>query len=156
MRARRSQKPIVPRRETAGTRGRRSPSCSPRTPGLRTIATSASGRDGPPCEGVGTILSGPKVRVPAETAPPARAYFLFHGPLSEIGEWGVPRIEPGEPYGYEPAFIWPADHAWCVANDVDPHWAGIGGDRRLIDHLLEDPRLDAIEADPAADPPAYR
>jgi hypothetical protein len=109
-----------------------------------------------PGESVGTILSGPKVRVPAESDPPARAYFLFHGSLSEIGEWDVPRIDPGEPWGYEPGFIWPADHAWCVANDVDPHWAGIGGDRPLIDQLLEDPRLDAVEADPGADQPAYR
>ena len=106
-------------------------------------------------ESVGTVLSGPRVKVPVEAAHPARAYFLFDGPLSEIGEWDVPWLDTGGPFGFEPAFIWPADHAWCVANDVDPHWAGIGGNRPLIDELLKDPRLDIVEANPAADQPAY-
>jgi hypothetical protein len=104
-------------------------------------------------ESVGSILSGPKVAVPG-TSPFARAYFLFQGPLSENGEWGIP-IEPSAPYACEPAFIWPADHAWCVANDVDPHWAGIGGQRPLIDALLKDASLDVVDADPEATQPAY-
>jgi hypothetical protein len=44
------------------------------------------------------------------------------------------------------AFIWPADHAWCVANDVDPHWAGIGADVSAVSELLADPRLDVVAA----------
>lgn len=24
-----------------------------------------------------------------------------------------------------PAFVWPSEHAWCVACDVDPHFASI-------------------------------
>jgi hypothetical protein len=54
------------------------------------------------------------------------------------------------------AFIWPADHAWCVANDVDPHWAGIGADVSATGQLLADPRLDVVAADPRVDQPAYR
>jgi len=54
-----------------------------------------------------------------------------------------------------PAFIWPADRSWCVADDVDPHWAGIGADRSAIDQLLADPRLDIVRADPREDPPHY-
>jgi hypothetical protein len=43
-----------------------------------------------------------------------------------------------------------------VANDVDPHWAGIGADAALVEQLIADPRLDVIAADPAGDQPAYR
>jgi hypothetical protein len=50
----------------------------------------------------------------------------------------------------DPAFIWPADRAWCVANAVDPHWAGIGADVSAIDELLADPRLDVVRANPKA------
>jgi len=55
-----------------------------------------------------------------------------------------------------PAFVWPADHAWFVASDIDPHWAGIGADTRVINQLVADPRLDVVPADPRAAQPAYR
>jgi hypothetical protein len=55
-----------------------------------------------------------------------------------------------------PAFIWPADHAWCVADDVDPHWAGIGADVSVVEELLADPPLDVVAADPRQDQPAFR
>jgi hypothetical protein len=54
-----------------------------------------------------------------------------------------------------PAFIWPADHAWCVADDVDPHWAGIGAGTAAVDALVSDPRLDVVRADPAREQPFY-
>lgn len=99
-----------------------------------------------------SVLHGPKVVVPN------RAYFLFRGPLSDFGDWGAAEERPGQPRMWmpDPAFIWPADHAWCVANDVDPHWAGIGADVPAIDELLADPRLDVVVADPHTDQPVYR
>ena len=99
-----------------------------------------------------SVLSGPKVVVPN------RAYFLFRGALSEFGDWGAAELWPGQPRQDipNPAFIWPADHAWCLADDVDPHWAGIGADARAIDDLLADPRLDVVRADPHANQPCYR
>jgi len=99
-----------------------------------------------------SVLHGPKVVVPN------RAYFLFRGSLSEFGDWGAADEWPGQPRLYMPgpAFIWPGDHAWCVANDVDPHWAGIGADVSAIDQLLADPRLDVVPADPRQDQPSYR
>jgi hypothetical protein len=94
-------------------------------------------------DGYGDPLShrGPKVVVPE------RAYYLFRGPLDEAG---AARDLPG------PAFVWPADHAWCVAADVDPHWAGLGADALVIDQLVADPRLDVVPADPNRTQPAYR
>lgn len=97
-----------------------------------------------------SVLQGPKVVVPN------RAYFLFRGSWSDFGDWGTAdswRAWHGAP---PPAFLWPADHAWCVANDVDPHWAGIGANPQAIDQLSADPRIDVVPADPHEEPPYYR
>jgi hypothetical protein len=98
-----------------------------------------------------SVLRGPKVVIPS------RAYFLFRGSISDFGDWGAADEWPGQPRQHmpNPAFIWPADHAWCVANDVDPHWAGIGADLAALDELLADPRLDVVPADPSQDQPYY-
>ncbi|MET8833536.1 hypothetical protein ABZV78_06430 [Micromonospora sp. NPDC004540] len=89
---------------------------------------------------------------------PNRAYWLFRGPLADVGTWDTAAGWPGQRRlsNAEPAFAWPADHAWCVAKDVDPHWAGIGGTRALITQLTTDPRLDVVPADPTQDQPLYR
>lgn len=99
-----------------------------------------------------SVLHGPKVVVPN------RAYFLFRGSASDLGDWGAADAWPGQRRLHmpDPAFIWPADQAWCVANDVDPHWAGIGADVSAIDQLLADSRLDVVLADPSQDQPYYR
>lgn len=100
---------------------------------------------------VPVVVPAPKVAVPH------RAYWLFRGPLAEIGTWDSAEAWPGQLRldAAQPAFVWPADHAWCVAWDVDPHWAGIGGDARLIDQLIADPLLDVVSADPGAEQPYY-
>ena len=88
----------------------------------------------------------------------ARSYFLVRGTLSDFDGWEIEGATPSRPGGSvpAPAFVWPADHAWCVANDVDPHYAGIGGSAAAIAQLLETPGLDVVRADPAAEQPAYR
>ena len=62
---------------------------------------------------------------------PNRTYYLLHGPLAGFGQWGVRET------GYNPAaFVWPADHAWCIASDVDQHWPVSGqATIRSIDYL---------------------
>jgi hypothetical protein len=97
-----------------------------------------------------SVLDGPKVVVPN------RKYLLFRGPLSGAGDWGAADLRPGYPRGYLPAaFVWPADHAWCVAHDIDPHWAGIGADADVVDQLVADPRLDVVRADPSDRQPKF-
>ncbi|HTE68227.1 MAG TPA: hypothetical protein VK942_05620 [Actinomycetes bacterium] len=89
---------------------------------------------------------------------PNRAYWLFRGPLADVGTWDTAQEWPGN-YRLDeagPAFVWPGDHAWCVAMDVDPHWAGIGGTAALITQLTTDPRLDLVPADPTKDQPFYQ
>ncbi len=89
---------------------------------------------------------------------PNRAYFLFHGRLSEVGDWGTALSRPDQPLAEPPgpAFVWPADHDWCVAHDVDPHWIGIGAATSAIDELATHPLLDVVPADPDQDQPRYR
>ena len=89
---------------------------------------------------------------------PNRAYWLFRGPLVDVGSWDTAEewLSPSRLGGAQPAFVWPADHAWCVASDVDPHWAGIAGTPALISRLVTDPRLDVVPANPAEEQPYYR
>jgi hypothetical protein len=105
----------------------------------------------------------PTFGVPRDDRLPARSYFLFHGSLSEAeiwgggapahaGIWGPPEFSQGG----APAFVWPSDRTWCVAADIDPHWAGIGAAVPLIERLIDDARLDAVKADPAGKQPTYR
>jgi hypothetical protein len=93
---------------------------------------------------------------------PHRSYYLFRGTVEDAARWradGRPdelRVEHVRLHPPELAFVWPADRAWCVAFDVDPHWAGIGATRDAIDALVADENLDAVRADPDAEQPRYR
>lgn len=83
---------------------------------------------------------------------PNRSYFLFRGSLADLDRVST-RAEAG--WHPDPAFIWPADHAWCLAKDVDPHWAGIGATDAAIDELRADLQLDVVLADPESSQPSY-
>jgi hypothetical protein len=98
-----------------------------------------------------SVLDGPKVVVPNRS-------YLFRGKLTDFGDWCAAEMWPGQPRLHmpAPAFIWPADHSWCIANDVNPHWAGIGADVSVIDQLLADPQLNVVPADPRENQPSYR
>lgn len=93
------------------------------------------------------VLKAPIVRVPN------RDCFLLRGHAANLfaaKTWpGYPHVTmPGRP-----AFVWPADRAWCVTADVDPHWAGIGADRAAINEILEAAHLDAVPASPGEEQP---
>jgi hypothetical protein len=98
-----------------------------------------------------SAVDGPQVVIPN------RAYFLLQGAADDLAEWAEPQAWLGHRgLDVPPAFMWPADHAWCIASDVDPHWAGIGASTAAIDQLLADPRLDLVLAVPSEMQPAYR
>lgn len=72
---------------------------------------------------------------------PGRVYNVFVGPV----EAALTGLHP-TPWVHRSASLWwPADHAWCVATEVDFAWTYVGGPRNCIDAVLADPRLDAIE-----------
>lgn len=88
--------------------------------------------------------------VPIEVEPtlrlPHRAYHLLTGTVADA------RVSlSGAPFGYHSANLWwPADHAWCVATEVDLAWTYVGASRACIDALLADPRLETVETSAGA------
>jgi hypothetical protein len=102
------------------------------------------------------VAPGSQARHEPKVVVPNRAYFLFRGNISDLGDWSVNAwMEPPRP-GTPPAFVWPADHAWCISNDVDPHWIGVAASTRALDQLAAHPVLNAVRADPREDPPHYQ
>jgi hypothetical protein len=70
-----------------------------------------------------------------------RDYQLFGGHLADAVDWRSLGLDH-ESGGAVPHLIWPSDHAWFVAADVDPDWIGVGGTQALFDELVGDARLD--------------
>jgi hypothetical protein len=93
-----------------------------------------------------SMLHGPTVSTPQ------RRYFLLRGSLTDLGSWHEILGGAGS---FPPAFAWPADHSWCFARDVDPHWAGIGAEQAAIDTLLNARELDVVPAQPTEPQPTY-
>jgi hypothetical protein len=61
-----------------------------------------------------------------------------------------PRPDPSEFLQREaPNLIWPADHSWLVASEVDFDSTLVGGRAMLIDAIVESPRLEAWPVGPA-------
>ena len=83
--------------------------------------------------------------VPRTVAPtlelPERRYHVFSGPAA-----GARTSFSVISFHHQSANLWwPADHAWCVATEVDLSWTYIGGARACIQSLLADGRIDAVE-----------
>ena len=58
--------------------------------------------------------------------------------------------------GDSPNLMWPADHAWFVATEIDLPWTGIGGSADLVDDLLAEGSLDVERVEPGAHPGYWR
>ena len=50
-----------------------------------------------------------------------------------------------EPFDQTPTLWWPATHSWCVASEIDFHSTYVGGPRGLVDRLVDDERIEALE-----------
>ncbi len=72
---------------------------------------------------------------------PWRKHRLLSGPLDAALEIGS--MVNGTFFPHSPSLIWPDDHAWCVATDVDLESTYIAATPALADDLLSDPRLEA-------------
>jgi hypothetical protein len=107
-------------------------------------------------DGWGDEVFPPTVRAEPRLHLPHRAYHLVRGNIVDVTPDGRPTW-PGEPALAVPvpAFVWPADRAWCITHDVDPHWAGIGAAAHVIDELVTSPDLDIVAADPGHRQPSY-
>ncbi len=103
-------------------------------------------------DGYSGAFSDPGLTRGPLVALPHRQYVLFTGTLDELENWNDLFDST---FNSPPAFVWPADHRWCFASDVDPHWAGIGADTGVINKLVADPRVDVVPADPTEKQPTY-
>jgi hypothetical protein len=91
--------------------------------------------------GTGVVFAGPRFELPG------RAYGLFEG---RIGELADPEWPWDAEIGWRPPFegpmpqlIWPGDHAWVVASEIDWDSTIVAGSRALVDAVLA---LEAVEA----------
>lgn len=66
---------------------------------------------------------------------PHRDYLLFQGAVVQAAGW-----DEG------PNLWWPDDRAWCVASEIDFPYTYVGGSAGLIDEILRDPDLEALQA----------
>lgn len=82
---------------------------------------------------------------PSVILPPDRRILLLTGPVLA----GASSIEPG-PFPFErlPLRWWPADHAWCVGNDIYARSVFVGGSADTIQAILNDQGLEAYEVSP--------
>ena len=88
---------------------------------------------------------------------PARDYHLFRGRLRDAGEWGAADVALGHPRPINsPNLIWPYDHAWFVATEIDLPWTGIAGTSALVGELVADEVLDIEPVDLEVKVPYWR
>ncbi len=101
------------------------------------------------------ISEGPMLELPG------REHVMFSGDVSlfRSPDWvlDVPwRDRPAEQHGFDPAaatpsLIWPADHAWIIAAEVDFDSTLVGGSRAAVDRLLGAEGLEVFEIPAEAD-----
>ena len=83
-----------------------------------------------------TVMAGPRLHHPY------RDYLLLTGPLdaaTDLGYW--PTTDWFIPQS--PNLIWPSDHSWCVAPEIDFRFTLVGGNTDLIDAIVADPTVEA-------------
>lgn len=78
---------------------------------------------------------------------PDRTYLLLAGPLDAARD--VTEHTTAPVLGTQsPQLIWPEDHAWCVATEIDLDSTVVGGTRAVVDAVLADSTLEAWEVRP--------
>ncbi|TLG05304.1 hypothetical protein FEK35_19220 [Nocardia cyriacigeorgica] len=100
-----------------------------------------------------TASVAPQVRRAVEAGPflrwPGRDFLLFDTSLSELADPGWVYAAglgwtPDFP-GVTPQLLWPADHAWVVASEIDFDSTIVAGSRALIEAVVADDRFEAFE-----------
>jgi hypothetical protein len=81
--------------------------------------------------------------VPATLVLPGREYHMFSGPI----DGAKVNLSVSTMTSRSANLWWPADHAWCVATEIDFPWTYVGGSRACINLIVDDGRLDAHHVD---------
>lgn len=101
------------------------------------------------------VSKGPRLELPG------RGHVLFRGGIAELAraDWilSVPwRDRAAEEHGFDPdaqspSIAWPDDRAWVLVTEVDYDSTIVGGSRELVEALVADPALEALEVPGGAD-----
>lgn len=88
---------------------------------------------------------------------PGRDFLLAGSDLDELSDPAWPYAagigwSGGRFPGPSPQLIWPADHAWVVASEIDWDFTILAGPRELIDAVLADPVFEVFRAYPNRHP----
>jgi hypothetical protein len=112
-----------------------------RRAGVRYISTAKPTDPAPPAFSA-EELNRPRLKLPED-----RDYLVLTGPLSAAAQIGNPDGLTGfDPQS--PNLMWPADHAWFLASEIDFDSTLVGGTAELIEAVLETPTLDAWPVGP--------
>jgi len=86
----------------------------------------------------GTGILPAEVATGAKFEMPGRAYFLARLDLHELtdDDWGDRVLWADPPFIQTPSLLWPDDHAWVLATEIDLEWTVVGGSRGLVDTLV--------------------
>jgi hypothetical protein len=68
---------------------------------------------------------------------------LFRGALSDLHEF----LSDGK-YQFTPEYWWPVDRSWYLCSDYDLTFSVVGGTRRLVDAVLNNTNVEALEVTP--------
>ncbi|RJQ73050.1 hypothetical protein D5S17_25310 [Pseudonocardiaceae bacterium YIM PH 21723] len=71
---------------------------------------------------------------------PGRGMHLLSGPVAAVRF----SLSDSDCRPLHPSLWWPADHAWCVATDVDLRTTYVGGSVAAIAAIAADPELEAL------------
>lgn len=71
--------------------------------------------------------------------------WLFDGPVRAVASIGTPWRHDGSLRRESPQWWWPEDRAWFLSTGIDDLWTHIGGPRKLLDAVLSDDRIEAVE-----------
>ena len=125
---------------TLWVRGRWNPRAAWEEHRLRRVSATPTEADIDPA-----VLHGPLLVLPN------REHLLLAGSLADVAALATGTatadVDPFRPGTRSPWLLWPDDHAWCVATEVDLDSTLVGGPRALVDAVLADETLEAFEVD---------
>jgi hypothetical protein len=97
------------------------------------------------------IAAGPRFDLHASTG---RRYVLFEAGADDFADVGWPERAPWVDevmWAQSPSILWPEDHAWVLATEIDFDSTLIAGTEALIHELLQTPGLEVLRIRTDAD-----
>lgn len=97
------------------------------------------------------IATGPRFDLHGGTG---RHYVLFEAGANDFADAGWPARAPWvdeAPWTQSPSILWPEDHSWMLATEIDYDSTLVAGTRELISELIQTPGLEVLPLQTDAD-----